>query len=641
MTMRLDISVGPVQGFVAQSRRTRDLWGSSYLLSFLCAHAIQGAQQAGGRVVQPQITGDQLFNWVTGKREGEPPTIGSVPNHFVVHIEDEPEVRDVAKAAEQALATAWKRVCVAVWEGFVANASRFGEGTEAIWQRQVEGFWEVIWTAGPDAKVNQLARRKRWRTHRLPEEGGDKCSVMHDLQELSGFVRAQGGRSQQRQDDFWQAVAKRLGPLDLEQRRERLCAIALVKRLLPKVSKEALGWQVDAQHWPSTLAVAARPWVRKAAELAPNQAHQYTKALRQAGGPNLFSERPTTSLSPLQAQRFETLDANYFHLAYLDDPRRCPLTNGDDEAEGKIRKELGALLKEVYRGNRNGSSPGEPPTFYALLLADGDHLGRLLGSLGGEAVGNALAEFTKAVQPIVTKHQGVTIYAGGDDVLSMLPVEDALPCANALADCYRRSFGNEHPQATLSAAVLFAQMRVPLRTVLTEAHRLLDEQAKEGNGRNSLAAAVHKPGALHCLWTTTWTRNGTGATDALDALTTHLARSDEAHPSLSSSLLYRVRETLTRIGAQPNWTPGTWFHLPSDIDTGALLRSEILHSLSVRMAAGADKLADELAQAVRLLMQPARNEQRTGDAESSAEAGLDALLLARFLSRRGQEDGSQ
>ena len=38
--MRLDISIGPVQGFVSQSRRTRDLWGSSYLLAFLSAHAM-------------------------------------------------------------------------------------------------------------------------------------------------------------------------------------------------------------------------------------------------------------------------------------------------------------------------------------------------------------------------------------------------------------------------------------------------------------------------------------------------------------------------------------------------------------------------------------------------------------------------
>ena len=328
MTMRLDISAGPVQGFVDQSRRTRDLWGSSYLLSFLCAHAIHGAQQAGGQVMQPRVVDDPLFNWVIGEREGEPPAIGSVPNHFVVHIEDERTIQDVAKAAEQAFATAWKGVCAAVWDKFVASASHFGKGTEAIWQRQVEGFWEIIWTAGPDTKVNQLARRKRWRTQRLPEEGGDKCSVMHDLQELSGYVRAQGHRNRQGQDDFWQVVAQRLGVLDLEQGRERLCAIALVKRLFPKVSKEALGWKVEAQHWPSTLAVAARPWIRKVAELAPGRAHQYTEALRQAGGEQLFSEQPADAAHS-KAKRFATLDANYFHWAYLNDARRCPLLNGD------------------------------------------------------------------------------------------------------------------------------------------------------------------------------------------------------------------------------------------------------------------------------------------------------------------------
>lgn len=61
MTMRLDISIGPVQGFVAQSRRTRDLWGSSYLLSFLAAHAMHGAQQAGGRIIRPVVGKDPLY----------------------------------------------------------------------------------------------------------------------------------------------------------------------------------------------------------------------------------------------------------------------------------------------------------------------------------------------------------------------------------------------------------------------------------------------------------------------------------------------------------------------------------------------------------------------------------------------------
>ena len=84
MTMRLDISIGPVQGFVAQSRRTRDLWGSSYLLSFLAAHAMHGAQQAGGRITRPVVGKDPLYLWVSGAREGGAPPMGTLPNHFVL-----------------------------------------------------------------------------------------------------------------------------------------------------------------------------------------------------------------------------------------------------------------------------------------------------------------------------------------------------------------------------------------------------------------------------------------------------------------------------------------------------------------------------------------------------------------------------
>ena len=68
VAMRLDISIGPVQGFVSQSRRTRDLWSSSYLLSFLVAHAMHGAQSAGGRVIQPRVADDLLYRWATARR---------------------------------------------------------------------------------------------------------------------------------------------------------------------------------------------------------------------------------------------------------------------------------------------------------------------------------------------------------------------------------------------------------------------------------------------------------------------------------------------------------------------------------------------------------------------------------------------
>ena len=48
---------------MAQSRRTCDRWGSSYLLSFLSAHAMRGAENSGGRIVRPIVGDDPLHGW--------------------------------------------------------------------------------------------------------------------------------------------------------------------------------------------------------------------------------------------------------------------------------------------------------------------------------------------------------------------------------------------------------------------------------------------------------------------------------------------------------------------------------------------------------------------------------------------------
>ncbi|MCY4560228.1 MAG: type III-B CRISPR-associated protein Cas10/Cmr2, partial [Chloroflexi bacterium] len=107
MRTRLDISIGPVQGFVAQSRRTRDLWSSSYLLSFLAGHAMHGAQSAGGIVIKPSVDEDLLYQWVSGNqaKDAPVPKLGSLPNHFVVEVDT--TASQVATAAQEGMSKAW------------------------------------------------------------------------------------------------------------------------------------------------------------------------------------------------------------------------------------------------------------------------------------------------------------------------------------------------------------------------------------------------------------------------------------------------------------------------------------------------------------------------------------------------------
>lgn len=643
MTMRLDVSIGPVQGFVAQSRRTRDLWGSSYLLSLLSAHAMAGARAAGGRIVQPLVEDDPLYRWASGRGDGDPPRLGSVPNHFVVETDE--DVRKVAGAAGRALDAAWKRVCDAVWKRFVEPSCPAGAETDRIWDRQVRGFWEVVWTAGsPPAGGGLLARRKHWRSHRPADEPGDKCTVMHDLQELSGHVRGRRGGGQ-RQDDFWAGMRERLGPLEIRDN-ERLCAIALVKRVFPKVADKALGWPVDGAHWPSTVYVGAVPWIRDVAAIAPRQAREYAEAVRRSTSPGALAERrtPFKNLQDSAAGDFPALDANFFRRASLKDERLCPLASG---APVDARTDLDRKLKQVYCAkDATGRSPGPPPAFYALLLADGDRLGKLVGRLGGKPVGRALAAFTRAVPDIVRDHDGVAVYAGGDDVLAMLSAPRAIACASSLSDRYRAAFADqqEESRATLSAAVVFAPVRHPLGAVIAEARRLLDDVAKDANGRDSLAAAVLKNSGTHCRWVTTWTRRGPDsesrpAADLLDGLTGPPG-GDAAGPFLSSGLLYRIREMLTRLGGWSRWRPGMWGPLPPECGARTFLKAEILHSLTVRAVERAETRADELTDLVWAALAPSRAPAGRTEA-AGAEAGVDALLLARFLADPDREEDDE
>ena len=638
MTTHLEFSIGPVQGFLSQSRRTRDLWGSSYLLAFLSAHAIRGTERAGAEVVRPLVEDDPLYRWVCGERTPPRPGIGTVPNHFVVNVNG--NARDVAAAAVSSLDTAWRKVCDAVWAEYVSGACSSGQGTEAIWRRQTSAYWEVMWTAGSQTRHGLLARRKRWRTHRLPAEPGDKCTVMDDLQELSGFVRKYG---RAKQDGFWDLIRATTGALDLRDD-ERLCAVALVKRLFPRVAREALGWHMDASHWPSTVHVAAVPWIRRVRCAVPRRAASYAKAVRKHAAEKAFPIRDPDShgLGGPDAGNFPKVDANYLHRDFVASERRCPLKSGETaDAREELLRQLQAIRDAE---GLDGRVLGPPPSFYAMVLADGDRLGRLVGRIGGGPVSCALAKFTGRVPGIVREKDGVTVYAGGDDVLAMLPAATALACATALSEAYRDAFAGTgaKDEATLSAAVAFAQIRLPLGHVRDRAHRLLDEVAKEGNGRNSLAAAVLKPGGLNCQWVTTWVRpgrsGGVPAVDQLDALVKQLG-AERAEPGLSSALVYRMREILARLCGWDRWRPGTWRDIPRGVDLRAFLRAEIAHSLDHRMDGGAAARSEDLTAAVWDLLPPARN-PRTGSAGRApdsdrqgrpAEVGVDAFLLARFL----------
>ena len=143
-------------------------------------------------------------------------------------------------------------------------------------------------------------------------------------------------------------------------------------------------------------------------------------------------------------------------------------------------------------------------------------MGKLLRLDEDHAVPAALGAFALGVEAVVQDHCGVTVYAGGDDVLALLPIDSALDCAAALRAHWldtmtKHGVGTSTGlTVTASTAVIFAHFRLPLRSVLREAHHQLDDVAKAANGRDSVALALLQSGGKRTGWVSTW-EDGSGA----------------------------------------------------------------------------------------------------------------------------------
>ena len=63
----MHFTLGPVQGFIGDARRTRDFWAGSFLLSWLSGHAMAALDATGKRIVFPQVVDDEMFLAITKK----------------------------------------------------------------------------------------------------------------------------------------------------------------------------------------------------------------------------------------------------------------------------------------------------------------------------------------------------------------------------------------------------------------------------------------------------------------------------------------------------------------------------------------------------------------------------------------------
>ncbi len=156
----------------------------------------------------------------------------------------------------------------------------------------------------------------------------------------------------------------------------------------------------------------------------------------------------------------------------------------------------------------------EHPAYLAVLHMDGDRMGKLLSAQKTEkahrTLSACLAKFADVRVPEIVEEHGrnvkgrsALIYAGGDDVLALLPLENALQCAEEIRKAFAEAMNpfviedqnGKKIGGTMSAGIAITAAHLPLDHGLEEA-RCAEKRAKDGYGRAAVVVRDTRSSAI-------------------------------------------------------------------------------------------------------------------------------------------------
>lgn len=441
----INISIGPVQPFIAAARRTRDLWFGSRLLSEICMETARSVKDNGGDLIFPQE--DSL-----DVSEGVDPNVANV---ILAELPNGDPAEVVRQAREKALS---------VLKGYGDQV--LGEYGELVnrdfWDDQIEQALEFFSVWVPyDGKSNYkdardkvgrlMGARKNCRDFYQP---GDPDKRQVEKSSLDGRNESVL-KEKKNLEELLEKNPKWKLRLRLKST-EALDALGLIKRAgNPSVIK-------TKDEFPSVEQFAAKPWIDRAKKEAPEEFRRLEKARVEAGGISLSDVVFPFRIAQVQEETGRDLKA--------------------------VRQALNGLIKRI----------GEADPYLAVLKADGDKMGAAISSIetpkGHRTFSSELASFATKAHGIVGDHGGKCIYAGGDDVLAFLPLNSCLECAKELADAFKGSFveSDVSNTTTLSVGIAVGHFLEPLEDLLKFADEA--EAKAKGTDRNGLAVVVRSRG---------------------------------------------------------------------------------------------------------------------------------------------------
>ncbi|MDA8137831.1 MAG: type III-B CRISPR-associated protein Cas10/Cmr2 [Desulfobacteraceae bacterium] len=577
----ISLAIGPVQGFIAAARRTRDLWFGSEVLSEV--------SKAAAKVLL-QNRAELIFPAPGSPTDLEPNSALNVGNKLMAAI-DTVDPGQIIELAKEGARSRWREIATAA-----RNKLDPTEVQGDLWNQQVEdvlelyGAWKPLQADGNDYSAVRDRLERLLGARKTTRDFGPAATAFNSA---PGFGKPKSSLDAARETVLTRTLTTRTRRKLGLSKGEQLDCPGLVKRI-----------GGDPEQFPPVTRIALEPWLEK----LPDHRLLEVKAAFQC----LVGFKLATRVAP---QRYHRLpyDGGFLFPARIE-AKIKELGENETEAKASLTalKTIRDRLHEDYK----------PTPYFAVLVADGDNMGAFIDLRDSKrdhlAITGALAEFAGQARAIVENRQGACVYAGGDDVLALLPIHQAVACAQDLSGAFNTVVA---PLAVSNQSVPTLSVGLGIGHVLTPFSRLLDlgrraeRLAKEGpegtlrsQKRNALALiAGVRSGAEISV-------RGRWDSDMDQRLIQWMVYYREN--SLSDKTPYDLRQAVGRIAwakSRPD------YRTIAEQEAGRVLARK-------RSQAGAHDLPTEV-----------RNKIKTAICHRGIEQIISELLLARWLSEKVKE----
>ena len=472
-----------------------------------------------------------------------------------------------------------------------------------------------------------LAAQKTQRKVTRSPEPGEKCHLCGEFEVLHSTKHQEGTVAGEYKDNikqFWRNFKEAWkGEYDFNDN-ESLCSVCMIKRTAYRVLQKDEAHILcnsfrGVDHFPSTTQIAFYNKFKR--EDITKKEDQYEIAQKYHDEVN---------------ENAENRD-RYFAILLMDGDYMGKLVNGETLAstwESVMHPDIVARLERPDFDEKFKTTWGNIFKNYSK---------RLLTPSIHAAISESLGDFSiYGVDSIVRNNEGRLIYAGGDDVCAVLPVDTVLNAAEEIQKYYNSFFRiitdqknevisnswnlesgkmsvclGEGEKISISAGILICHHKENLSQMIANAHHLLDDKAKNETDRNACAIELRKRSGGSRYFARKWHSKSWESFHQIGNLI-----SNKNKRKISASLVYRLEKFRTGIEAI----------LKKD-DYKTLLASFFKKQLDRSMLAAGKNSKDELEEFAKKMVDiVVVNKQ---DNERAFEP--EGLIVAGFIADKGGE----